>query len=337
MRSTLLVVGGAGYVGSAVAAALMRAGHQVLIYDNLSHGHREAVPAGADLIVGDLEDRDALDRVFRGARIDAVLHFAALIEAGESMQVPERYFRNNTANTMGLLEAMIAHNVRAMVFSSTAAVYGIPERMPIQEEDRLAPINPYGESKLIVERMLHWHNITRGLRYACLRYFNACGATSERGEDHAPESHLIPLVLRVALGKRDSIAIFGSDYETPDGTCVRDYVHVEDLAAAHVLALEALQRQEQKSADPSESRMIYNLGSGTGYSVRQVVEVARAVTGHPIPAEESPRRPGDPPVLVASAEKIKRELGWRPRHGELQTIVSSAWDWHRAHPDGYRA
>jgi UDP-glucose 4-epimerase len=322
----VLVTGGAGYIGSTVAAQLVEAGHQVIVYDNLSKGRRRAVPEGAELVVGEVADRYALEELFRSRAPDAVMHFAASIEAGESMEVPERYFRNNTATTLTLLEAMLASGPKRLVFSSTAALYGNPERTPIEETDALRPTNAYGESKLLVERMLDWLNRIHGLRYASLRYFNASGADSERGEDHRPETHLIPLTLQVALGQRDHISIFGTDYPTPDGTCVRDYIHVVDLAAAHLLALSALEHRD---------RLIYNLGNGRGFSVREVIQVAREVTGHPITAVESPRRAGDPEVLVASSERIQRELGWKPKHAELRSIVSSAWEWHRLHPNGF--
>jgi UDP-glucose 4-epimerase len=327
MGRTILVTGGAGYVGSTVASELVAAGHRVIVFDNLSKGHRAAIPEGADLVVGDLADQGSLERTFAATRFDAVMHFAAFIEAGESMQVPERFFRNNTANTMNLLEAMLAAKVPCLVFSSTAALYGDPERVPIEEDDRLRPTNVYGESKLLVEQMLAWYQRIHGLRYASLRYFNAAGGRPTRGEDHAPESHLIPLVLQVAQGKRDDIKIFGTDYDTPDGTCVRDYVHVADLASAHLLALDRL--------CASDGRLVYNLGNGQGFSVRQVIDVARKVTGHPIPAVEHPRRPGDPGILVASSAKIRRELGWAPRFPEIEQIVRSAWEWHRDHPQGY--
>jgi UDP-glucose 4-epimerase len=322
----VLVTGGAGYVGSVVTAELLRAGHRVTVYDNLSHGKRKAIPQEADLVVGDVADREALSHAFRTRVPDAVLHFAALIEAGESMKVPERYFRNNTATTLTLLETMLEQGVKKFVFSSTAALYGNPERTPIEETDPLRPTNAYGESKLLVERMLDWFHRIHGLHYASLRYFNAAGAMPDRGEDHRPESHLIPLVLKVALGQRESIAIYGSDYPTPDGTCVRDYIHVLDLAAAHILALEALSDRGQ---------LIYNLGNGQGFSVREVIDVARRVTGHAIPAVESERRPGDPAVLVASSQKAQEELGWRPQYADLESILRSAWDWHSAHPQGY--
>jgi UDP-glucose 4-epimerase len=254
------------------------------------------------------------------------MHFAAFIEAGESMQRPEKYFRNNTANALTLLETVLAHAVQRFVFSSTAALYGTPEKTPIAEDARLQPTNAYGESKLLVEQMLAWLHRVHGLRYACLRYFNAAGAAGDQGEDHHPESHLIPIALQVALGVREHVAIFGTDYPTSDGTCIRDYVHVSDLAAAHLLVLEALKKDE---------RLIYNLGNGRGFSVRDVIDTVRKVTGHAIPAEESPRRSGDPAVLVASSEKIKRELGWKPEYTDLESIVRSAWNWRNAHPDGY--
>ena len=322
----VLVTGGAGYIGSIVSAELLRAGHQVIVYDDLSHGHRRALPEGAEVIIGEVGEREALRRVFQQHRPEAVMHFAALIEAGESMRSPERYFRNNTASSLTLLECMLQHDCKRLVFSSTAALYGNPERTPIQEDAALVPTNAYGESKLLVERMLAWFQRIHGLRYASLRYFNAAGGAGELGEDHQPESHLIPLVLQVAQGKRPSIAIYGTDYATPDGTCIRDYVHVLDLASAHVLALNALAARDQ---------LIYNLGNGRGFSVRQVVEVARKVTGHAIAAEDAPRRPGDPAVLVASSEKICCELGWQPRYPELEQIVASAWEWRRKHPNGY--
>ncbi|HEX7287724.1 MAG TPA: UDP-glucose 4-epimerase GalE [Candidatus Angelobacter sp.] len=321
----ILVTGGAGYIGSIVAQELLRSGHSVVIYDDLSHGHRCAVPAQADFVQGDIADQGTLDRVLGKSSFDAVMHFAGLIEAGESMKVPERYFRSNSGNTLLLLERILAHGIRQFVFSSTAALYGDPERIPIAEDDPLRPTNVYGESKLLVEQMLAWFNRIHGLRYASLRYFNAAGATEELGEAHQPESHLIPLVLQVAQGKREFISIFGTDYPTPDGSCIRDYIHVSDLASAHVLALAALE---------SHSRLIYNLGNGRGFSVREVIQVARGVTGHPIPAKESPRRAGDPAILVASSEKIRSELGWNPRFSELESIIQSAWRWMRQHPDG---
>jgi UDP-glucose 4-epimerase len=316
----ILVTGGAGYIGGTVALRLLSAGHNVLIYDNFCHGHRDLVPAGTHLIEGDLADRDLLAKVFREEKVDGVMHFAALIEAGESMKHPEVYFRNNTASTLSLLEAMLAARVERLVFSSTAAVYGEPEKTPIEETATLAPTNAYGESKLLVEHMLTWINRVHGLRYASLRYFNVAGAVEGRGEAHEPESHLIPLILDVAMGRRQSIKIFGKDYPTPDGTCIRDYVHVGDLADAHILALEALS---------ARSRLIYNIGNGQGFSVREVVESVRRITGHPIPVIEEPRRAGDPAVLVASSKKIIDELGWKPRYNALDAIVGSAWVWHQ--------
>ena len=342
----VLVTGGAGYIGSVVADELLQAGHEVVIFDNLSRGHRQAVPKNAELVVGDLADRAELDQLLRSRTIDAVMHFAALIEAGESMKAPETFFRNNTANALTLVEAMLAAGVKRFVFSSTAALYGNPERTPIEEDDPLRPTNAYGESKLLVERMLRWFHQIHGLRYASLRYFNAAGASCpDQGEAHQPETHLIPRILEVALGRAPHVNIFGTDYPTSDGTCVRDYIHVSDLAHAHLLALHALEKALENSP-PLTSKpgtfkpltlqpLIYNLGNGQGFSVRQVVEVARQVTGHPVPAIESPRRAGDPAVLIASSEKIRRELGWQPRFPDLKTIVESAWQWHRKHPDGY--
>ena len=322
----IFVTGGAGYIGSIVGSELLSAGHQVTIYDNLIRGHPGTVPAKAKLIIGDVSDHSALAAALKAARPDAVMHFAALIEAGESMQAPERFFRNNTANALNLLECMLEHGPRTLVFSSTAALYGDPKRTPIEEDDALAPTNAYGESKLLVERMLEWFHRSHGLRYASLRYFNAAGASADLGEDHRPESHLIPLVLQVALGKRPSISVYGTDYPTPDGTCIRDYIHVLDLAAAHILALEALSTRD---------RLIYNLGNGRGFSVREVIEIARKVTGHEIPAVDSSRRLGDPAVLVASSQKIRTELGWSPKYPGLETIVRSAWEWRRKRPQGY--
>jgi UDP-glucose 4-epimerase len=328
MPDRVLVTGGAGYIGSVITSQLVKKGSDVIVFDNLSNGHKAAVPSPAKLVVGNISDRAALDRVFTKHRINAVIHLAASIEAGESMKFPEQYFRNNTANSLTLLEAVLAHKVPRFVFSSTAALFGTPDRTPIEENDPLHPTNTYGESKLLVEHMLDWFHRIHGLRYACLRYFNAAGATPEQGEDHHPESHLIPLILQVALGKRDSISIFGTDYPTPDGTCVRDYIHVSDLASAHLLVLDALKHKD---------KLIYNLGNGRGFSVREVIETARRVTGHAIPVREVERRSGDPGILVASSEKIKRELHWKPQYASLEDIVRSAWDWSRTHPDGYGA
>ena len=329
----ILVTGGAGYIGGTVAGLLASQGHKAVVFDNLSHGRRELIPAGVDFVEGELADRPAIENLFIEARnsgypFDGVLHFAALIEAGESMQKPEIYFRNNTASTLSLLEAVLAHGPRRLVFSSTAAVYGEPTVVPIPEDAALQPTNAYGESKLLVEHMLRWFHRIHGLRYASLRYFNVAGAPEgpygiTRGEAHEPESHLIPLILDVALGRRSSIRIYGDDYPTPDGTCIRDYIHVSDLADAHLLALRAL------DSDANDGRLIYNLGNGQGFSVRQVIESARRVTGHPIPAEVHPRRPGDPAVLVAGSQKAIRELGWQPRYTQLDDILRTAWAWHQ--------
>ncbi len=316
----ILVTGGAGYIGGTVVLRLLAAGHNVVVYDNFCHGHRSLVPDGAKLVEGDVADRLRLEQLLRDERIDGVMHFAALIEAGESMKFPELYFRSNTAATLSLLEAMLAAGVNRLVFSSTAAVYGEPKTTPIEETAALAPTNPYGESKLLVEHMLTWINRIHGLRYASLRYFNVAGAVEGRGEAHEPESHLIPLILDVAIGRRSSIKIYGQDYPTPDGTCIRDYVHVGDLADAHLLAFEALAKRD---------RLIYNIGNGQGFSVREVVESVRRVTGHAIPVLEEPRRLGDPAVLVASSSSIMEELGWTPRHNQLDDIVGSAWKWHQ--------
>lgn len=330
----ILVTGGAGYIGGTVAGLFVERGHKACVFDNLCHGRRDLLPPGVEFIDGELADRQALEDIFETARqqdepFDAVLHFAALIEAGESMIHPELFFRNNTASTLSLLEAMLACGPRKLVFSSTAAVYGEPESVPIQEDARLAPTNPYGQSKLLVEQMLEWFNRIHGLSYASLRYFNVAGAAEgpagiTRGEAHDPETHLIPLVLDVALGRRPSIRIFGDDYPTPDGTCIRDYIHVSDLAEAHILALSAL-----GNGYGSQGPLVYNLGNGQGFSVRDVIETARRVTGHPIPAETHPRRPGDPAVLVASSQKAIRELGWKPRYTALDDIIRTAWVWHR--------
>ncbi len=322
----VLVTGGAGYIGATTVRSLLADGHEVAVYDNLSKGHREAVPAGVRLIVGDVSDRAALDSALRQHRPEAVLHFAASIEAGESMRKPEQFFRNNSAATLTLLESMLANGVGKLIFSSTAALYGDPRNIPIAEIEPLDPTNAYGESKLLVERMLAWFNRIHGLRYASLRYFNAAGSDGHSGERHEPESHLIPLVLRVACGERKSISIFGTDYPTPDGTCVRDYIHVSDLAQAHILALYALDQRDQ---------LVYNLGNGRGFSVREVIETAQRVTGVEIPAVESPRRSGDPAVLVAASEKIRSELRWAPQHPDLESIVASAWRWMQQHPAGY--
>jgi len=316
----ILVTGGAGYIGGTVVRQLLAAGHSVTVYDNLGHGKRENVPAGVPLIVADVADAARLNDLFAKEKFDAVLHFAALIEAGESMVYPERFFANNTAATLNLLTCMAAHKVPRLVFSSTAAVYGNPESSPIPETAKLWPTNAYGESKLLVEHMLRWFHQIHGLRYAALRYFNVAGALEGYGEQHQPESHLIPLILDVALGLRQSIKIFGTDYPTPDGTCIRDYIHVADIGRAHLAALAALAQHET---------LLYNLGNGRGFSVREVVESARRVTGHAIPVIEEPRRPGDPAILVADSQKIATELGWHPQVARLDDIIASAWTWHQ--------
>jgi UDP-glucose 4-epimerase len=326
----VLVTGGAGYIGSVIVEALLGRGHRVTVLDSLYKGHRAAVQEPATLVGVDLADATAVRRALAENRVEAVIHMAADSLVGESMTDPAKYYRNNVINSLNLAEAMLAAGAGLLVFSSTAAVYGEPDSVPITEEAPLAPTNVYGETKLTFERALRWLERIKGLRWIALRYFNAAGATERLGEDHDPETHLIPNVLQVPLGKRDHVALFGTDYPTPDGTCIRDYIHVADLAEAHILALEALQRE----AAPSGA---YNLGSGTGYSNRQVIEAARRVTGQPIPVVEEPRRPGDPAALVASSERIRRDLGWAPRYPGIEEIVASAWDWHRRHPDGYPA
>jgi UDP-glucose 4-epimerase len=317
----ILVTGGAGYIGGTLTRILLAQGHAVTVYDNLCHSKRLAVADGAEFVAGDLADRTLLENTLNHGRFDGVMHFAALIEAGESMKHPELYFRNNTAASLTLLEAMLATGHDRLVFSSTAACYGEPESTPILEDAKLQPTNPYGESKLLVEQMLRWMNVSHGLKYASLRYFNVAGAIEGYGEAHEPESHLIPLILDVALGRRANIKIFGRDYPTKDGTCIRDYIHVQDLAEAHLLALAAL--------NDTRGRLIYNIGIGQGFTVLEVIESVRRVTGRPIAIEECARRPGDPAVLVASSEKIKTELGWKPHFAELDQIVASAWKWHQ--------
>ncbi len=323
----VLLTGGAGYIGSHVVRALATAGHTPVIYDNLSNGHRTAV-GQATFVQGDVADGAALEAAMREHSIEAVIHLAAFIEAGESVAKPDKYFRNNTIIGLTLLDAMRAAGVGRMVFSSTAAVYGTPERVPIEETDRLEPINPYGASKLCVELMLAGYAGAYGMGFTALRYFNVAGADPAGGigEDHDPETHLIPLILQVPLGKRTNIKIFGQDYDTPDGTCIRDYIHVCDLAAAHVLAID--------SVEPSRVK-VYNLGNGEGFSVKEVIEACRSVTGEKIDAEPADRRPGDPPRLVASSGKAVAELGWKPQYPDLDTIVSHAWAWHSSNPDGY--
>ncbi len=328
----VLVTGGAGYVGSATAAYFLSAGHRVTIYDSLVKGHRAAIPAGAAFVQGDLADAGALDVLFQTHNVDAVAHFAAFIEAGESMKLPGKYFQNNVSNSQRLIDTMLRYDVKRIIFSSSAGVYA-SKSAPITEEDPVGPASVYGETKLMIERMLNWYNRVSGLQYAALRYFNACGAMLDangspiRGEDHEPETHVIPLALQVPLGLRDAFYIFGTDYNTPDGTCIRDYVHIEDLAQAHVLALEAL--------GDRRDHMIYNLGNGRGYSVREVADVGREVSGVDFPIIETDRRPGDADMLVASSELINDELGWAPRFPDLRDITASAWKWHSSHPRGY--
>jgi UDP-glucose 4-epimerase len=321
----VLVVGGAGYIGSVTVAELLAAGHEVVVFDSLVTGHAEAVSPGAELVVGDLADADLLDDVFGRRTFDGVVYYAGFIAAGESMRDPGKYFLNNVGHLINLLNAMVKHNVLRFVFSSSAGVYGEPEKTPIEEDAPLAPVNPYGESKAVAERLLRWYDSQCGLRYVSLRYFNAAGATETLGEDHRPETHLIPVVLEVAAGKSPALELFGTDYPTPDGTCIRDYVHVSDLAQAHSLALE---RAKEGSA-------VYNVGNGQGFSNGEVIETARRVTGRPIFVREAPRREGDPAALVASAARVKQELGWEPRFPELERIIESAWRWHQAHPNGY--
>jgi len=321
----IFITGGAGYLGSAAAQRLLQAGHQVTVFDSLVKGHQAAIPAGARFVKADLADRAALDAALAAESYDAVMHFAGFIEAGESMREPGRYFHNNVSLSTGLVEAVLRAGVRRFVFSSSAAVYASSDE-PLSEDSAIGPANVYGQTKRMVEEMLEWYRKVHGLRYAALRYFNAAGAEPGRGEAHNPESHLIPLVLQVVLGQRPHAQIYGSDYPTPDGTCIRDYIHVGDLISAHLLALEGLGEQEQ---------LIYNLGNGAGYSVRQVIDSARRITGHAIPAVDSPRRAGDAPRLVASAERIRRELGWVPACPDLDEIIASAWEWHRTHPRGY--
>jgi UDP-glucose 4-epimerase len=323
----VLVTGGAGYIGSHAARLLQRAGHEVWAYDNLCLGHRAAVSTGR-LIEGELMDRPRLIETLSTRGIDAVMHFAAFVAVGESVADPAKYYQNNVVASLNLLEAMRAAGVKRIVFSSTTATYGVPARLPITEEEPQRPINPYGFAKLVVEHALADYAQAYGLGYAALRYFNAAGASPEGdlGEDHDPETHLIPLVLQVALGQRPHITVFGDDYPTPDGTCIRDYIHVDDLGAAHVLALEKLQAGQG---------LQLNLGTGRGHSVREVIEACRRVTGHPIPAQIGPRRPGDPPELVADASKAQRVLDWRPQYPEIESIVRTAWKWHASHPRGY--
>ncbi len=319
----ILVVGGAGYIGSICTEVLLDAGHTVAVFDNLTEGHRRAIDQRAQLYEADLSDRERIDAAFAAFRPEAVMHFAASALVGESMQNPSKYFRNNVANGLNLLDAMIAADVKRFVFSSTCATFGPPERIPLDESQPQRPINPYGESKLAFERILRWYDEIHGLRFVALRYFNAAGASAQFGEDHRVETHLIPNVLKVALGQKENVEVYGTDYETPDGTCIRDYIHIIDLAHAHLLALDTPQSA------------FYNIGTGGGSSVREVIDTCRRITGHEIPVIEKPRRAGDPPRLIAASAKIKDELGWEPRFQQLHTIVESAWKWHQKFPLGY--
>jgi UDP-glucose 4-epimerase len=321
----ILVTGGAGYIGSIVVEQLIQAGESVVVFDNLYQGHRAAVHPDAIFVEGDLADRVAVDTLLSEHQPEAIMHFASHTLVGESMETPFRYLGENVTNGLNLLQAAVQHGVRRFILSSTANLFDDPERMPIDERERIVPGSPYGESKHILERMLYWLDRIYDFRYAALRYFNAAGASAERGEDHHPELHLIPIVLGVALGKRDKVLVFGDDYPTRDGTCVRDYIHVIDLAQAHILALRALDHGSR----------VYNLGNGQGFTVKEVIEMAREITGHPIPAEVAPRRPGDPAVLIASSDTIRNDLGWEPRYPNLHDIIESAWKWHQAHPNGY--
>jgi UDP-glucose 4-epimerase len=321
----ILVTGGAGYIGSVVVEQLIAANESVVVFDNLSQGHRAAVHPEAAFVQGDLADRTAIDAALSQHRPDAVMHFASKTLVGESMQKPFLYLGDNVITGLNLFQSIVEHGVKRVILSSTANLFDQPERMPIDESERIVPGSPYGESKFILERILHWLDRICGVRFACLRYFNAAGATSTRGEDHDPELHLIPLVLQVALGKREKVSIFGDDYPTRDGTCVRDYIHVIDLAQAHILALGALDGGSR----------FYNLGNGEGFTVKEVIDTAREITGRTIRAEAAPRRAGDPAMLVAASNRIRKELGWAPRFPHVREIIESAWQWHHANPNGY--
>jgi UDP-glucose 4-epimerase len=321
----ILVTGGAGYIGSIVVEQLVEAGESVVVFDNLYQGHRTAVHPDATFVEGDLADRPTVDALFAEHQPEAVMHFASHTLVGESMEKPFLYLGENVTNGLNLLQSAVQHGTRRFILSSTANLFDDPERMPIDEKERIVPGSPYGESKNILERFLYWLDRVHDFRYAALRYFNAAGASVERGEDHDPEFHLIPIVLGVALGKRENVTIFGDDYPTRDGTCVRDYIHVIDLAQAHILALRAL----------DQGSRVYNLGNGQGFTVKEVIETAREITGHPIPAKIGARRPGDPATLIASSDTIRRELGWEPQYPNLHDIIHSAWKWHQAHPNGY--
>jgi UDP-glucose 4-epimerase len=323
---SILVTGGAGYIGSIVVEQLAEAGESVVVYDNLYQGHKEAVHPKAKLVVGDLANLSALEKTFAEHDIEAIMHFASYTLVGESVEHPFMYIGDNITNGLNLMRTAVKYEVKRFILSSTANLFDDPEKMPISEKERIVPGSPYGESKYLLERMLYWLDKTKGLKYASLRYFNAAGASPARGEDHDPETHIIPLILFVAQGKRDKFTIFGNDYPTPDGTCIRDYIHVLDLAQAHILALKALQNGRSRT---------YNLGNGKGYSILEVIEMARKITGHSIPAEYGPRRPGDPATLIASSEAIRQELGWRPKYSSLETIIGDAWRWFQKHPEGY--
>ncbi|MBU0676803.1 MAG: UDP-glucose 4-epimerase GalE [Verrucomicrobia bacterium] len=319
----VFVTGGAGYIGSIATEQLLDKGHEVVVFDNLERGHREAVDDRASLIIGDLRNRDETIRALTTEKPDAVMHFAAYALVGESMEHPMMYFRNNVEGACHLVEGMLEASVKKIIFSSTCATYGEPEIVPITESEKQVPANPYGQSKLMFEQVLNWCRQRSGIEPVFLRYFNACGATKKFGEDHDPETHLIPNVLRVALGQAEKVMMFGDDYDTPDGTCIRDYIHIVDLAQAHILAL------------TGDHTGAFNLGNGDGYSVKEVIDVAREITGHEIPSEVAPRRPGDPPRLIAAADKARKVLGWKPQFADLKTIIQYAWDWHQAHPNGY--
>lgn len=321
----VLVTGGAGYIGSVVAEQLLAAGEDVVVFDNLSQGHRAAIPPEAIFVQGDLADFDAVEALFKAQRPEAVMHFASNTLVGESMALPFKYLGDNVTNGLNLLQNAVTYGAQRFILSSTANLFDDPQRIPIAETERIVPGSPYGESKHILERLLYWLDRVYGLRYATLRYFNAAGATAQRGEDHHPETHLIPLTLQVALGQRESIKVFGDDYPTPDGTCIRDYIHVSDLAQAHILALYALDKGSRR----------YNLGNGLGFSVMEVIQACRDVTGHPIPAEIVGRRAGDPAVLIAASDVLRAELGWEPHYPDIHQIVETAWAWHKTHPRGY--
>lgn len=326
---TILVLGGAGYIGSHTVYELIENGEDVAIIDNLQTGHIKAVHPKARFYKGDIRNREFLDSVFAKEKIDAVIHFAAYSLVGESMEKPLKYYENNLCGTKTLLDSMVANEINKIVFSSTAATYGEPESLPILETDKTEPTNPYGETKLAMEKMFKWVGRAHNINFVSLRYFNACGAhvSGEIGEDHAVETHLIPLILQVPNNKREHIYIFGDDYNTKDGTCIRDYIHVTDLAQAHILAVKYLRNGGNSD--------IFNLGNGIGFSVKEVIETARKVTGHPIPAQISPRRAGDPAKLIASSNKARKILGWKPEHAELEEIIATAWNWHKKHPNGY--